>query len=69
MADVSAKSPHHSPGKDEEVVERRTLRDYLIILRERLWIALPIALLVAVGIGYYQSRATPALPEPRHATF
>ncbi len=59
MADVSAKSPHHSPGKDEEVVERRTLRDYLIILRERLWIALPIALLVAVGIGYYQSRATP----------
>ncbi|HOF08714.1 MAG TPA: polysaccharide biosynthesis tyrosine autokinase [Opitutaceae bacterium] len=59
MADVSAKSTHHSPGKDEEVVERRTLRDYLIILRERLWIALPIALLVAVGIGYYQSRATP----------
>ena len=41
------------------MVERRTLRDYLIILRERLWIALPIALLVAIGTGYIQSRATP----------
>lgn len=63
MADVSSSSvknsTNHSPGKDEELVERRTLRDYFIILRERLWIALPIALLVAIGVGYYQSRATP----------
>ena len=29
---------------DDPLVERRTLRDYCIILRERLWIALPLAL-------------------------
>jgi capsular exopolysaccharide synthesis family protein len=41
------------------VVERRTLRDYIIILRERLWIALPVALLVALSVGYYQAQETP----------
>lgn len=46
-------------GNEEHVVERRTLRDYYIILRERLWIALPIALLVAVSVGYYQAQETP----------
>ncbi|MBW8781478.1 MAG: polysaccharide biosynthesis tyrosine autokinase [Verrucomicrobia bacterium] len=46
-------------GKDEELVERRTLRDYYIILRERLWIALPLALTLAIGLAYYQSRAVP----------
>jgi capsular exopolysaccharide synthesis family protein len=35
------------------------LRDYLIILRERLWIALPLALLIAVGYGYMKARAVP----------
>jgi succinoglycan biosynthesis transport protein ExoP len=44
---------------DDHVVERRSLRDYYIILRERLWIALPLALLVSVSMGYYQSRETP----------
>lgn len=39
--------------------ERRTLRDYLIMLRERLWIALPCAILVSVSIGYFQARTTP----------
>jgi len=39
--------------------ERRTLRDYIIMLRERLWIALPLAILVSVLIGYFQARATP----------
>ncbi len=48
-----------SAGRDEEIVENRTLRDYYIILRERLWVALPLALLVAISIGYYQSRTTP----------
>ena len=48
-----------SPVKDEDVIERRSLRDYYIILRERLWIALPLALTVAIGIAYYQSRETP----------
>jgi len=44
---------------DEHVSERRTLRDYFIIVRERLWIALPLALLVAVPLGYYQLQQTP----------
>ncbi|HVU17504.1 MAG TPA: polysaccharide biosynthesis tyrosine autokinase [Candidatus Didemnitutus sp.] len=46
-------------GNEEPASERRTLRDYIIILRERLWIALPVALLVAVGVGYYQAQQTP----------
>ena len=50
---------HKSPAKEEDVIERRSLRDYYIILRERLWIALPLALTVAIGIAYYQSRETP----------
>jgi len=60
MADSSRNNPASIPPKDEEdAVERRTLRDYYIILRERLWIALPLALIVAIGTGYYQSRETP----------
>src|SRR5476651_1696061 len=43
-------------GNDHQVVERRSLRDYYIILRERLWIALPVALLVALSVGYVQSQ-------------
>ncbi|MDP2137055.1 MAG: polysaccharide biosynthesis tyrosine autokinase [Candidatus Didemnitutus sp.] len=46
-------------GNDDHVVERRTLRDYYIILRERLWIALPIALIVSLSLGYYQAREVP----------
>ncbi len=46
-------------GNDHQVVERRSLRDYYIILRERLWIALPVALLVALSLGYYQAQETP----------
>lgn len=44
---------------DEDLVERRTLRDYYIILRERLWVALPLALIVALGYAYYKSRELP----------
>ena len=44
---------------DDNIVERRSLRDYYIILRERVWIALPLALLVSVSMGYYQSREIP----------
>ena len=43
----------------DDVAERRTFRDYLIILRERTWIALPLALLIAVGYGYREMQATP----------
>ncbi|MEO6995245.1 MAG: polysaccharide biosynthesis tyrosine autokinase [Lacunisphaera sp.] len=46
-------------GNDQQIIERRSLRDYYVMLRERLWIALPIALLVAISLGYYQARETP----------
>jgi succinoglycan biosynthesis transport protein ExoP len=46
-------------GNDNQVIERRSLRDYYIILRERLWIALPVALLVSLSWGYYQAQETP----------
>ncbi len=46
-------------GNDSQVVERRSLRDYYVILRERLWIALPVALLVALSVGYYQAQEIP----------
>ena len=57
-ATITRPSP---PGirDEEELAQRRTLRDYYIMLRERLWIALPLALLVAVGYGYWKSRETP----------
>ena len=51
-------SPQHSTPGDAPT-ERRTARDYLIILRERIWVALPIALLVAIGFAYYKARQTP----------
>jgi capsular exopolysaccharide synthesis family protein len=44
---------------DEDVIERRTLRDYYVILRERVWVALPVALLAAVGFFYFQAKKTP----------
>jgi succinoglycan biosynthesis transport protein ExoP len=59
MAEPNLKPPSPSSkplhGKDDEAIERRTLRDYFIILRERFWIALPLALLVVLPLGYYQA--------------
>jgi succinoglycan biosynthesis transport protein ExoP len=57
----SAPSRHGASlhGNDNHVSERRTLRDYYIILRERLWIALPTAVLIALGFGYYKAQETP----------
>ncbi|ATC62621.1 hypothetical protein CMV30_00780 [Nibricoccus aquaticus] len=52
-------NPSNASQSGDQLVERRTIRDYLIILRERLWIALPLALLVAVGFGYWKARAVP----------
>ncbi len=50
-----AAAGHH--GRDYyDPGERRVLRDYLIILRERLWIALPVALVVAVCFCYLKLR-------------
>ena len=64
MADPNQKSsqpPAPPPGaaadRDDEIVQRRTFRDYYIILRERIWIALPLALLVSIGYGYMQMQA------------
>lgn len=46
-------------GNDSQVVERRSLRDYYVILRERVWVALPVALLVALSVGYMKAKETP----------
>ena len=59
LADSPSKSTASAVREDDNLAERRTLRDYYIILRERLWIALPIALLVAVPLGYFRARETP----------
>lgn len=63
MTSPSSAQPSKSPGtpdeRDEQAVERRTLRDYYVIIRERLWIALPLALLVALPLGYFQMQETP----------
>ena len=60
MSDSTHTRPTKAHGGDDEVaIERRTLRDYYIILRERVWISLPIALVVEVGFFYYQARKTP----------
>lgn len=58
MSDASLKPTAHSPA-GETVSERRTFRDYIIILRERLWIAFPLAIVISVGLGYWQARAKP----------
>lgn len=50
---------HAGHDQDEPVAERRTLRDYIIILRERFWIALPLALLISIGTGYHKASQTP----------
>ncbi len=52
-------SPARPKIEEEDVVERRSLRDYYIILRERFWIALPLALIVAIGFAYTKSRTLP----------
>jgi len=60
MSDSNAPKPSNAGVRDEEdIVQRRTLRDYYIILRERVWVALPLALLVSIGYGYIQYRQTP----------
>jgi polysaccharide biosynthesis transport protein len=60
MAEAPVKpTPPTQADREEEAVERRTLRDYYIILRERLWIALPLALLVSIGYGYRKMQVIP----------
>jgi len=59
MPPPPVQSPAPAEDREEHAVERRTLRDYYIIIRERLWIAAPAALLVALPLGYFQMRAKP----------
>jgi capsular exopolysaccharide synthesis family protein len=48
------------PGGDYEIaVEGRTLRDYYIILREHVWISLPVALVAALGYFLVHAHKTP----------
>lgn len=58
MSDPNLKSPPSRPahGKDEDLVERRTLRDYYVIMRERFWPALAAVILVVLPLSYYQLR-------------
>ncbi len=58
-SDLAPSPSSTPPRRDEEISERRTIRDYVIILRERFWIALPLALLVSIGLGYYRSSEIP----------
>ena len=63
MAETTPKIPPPAPPsaseRDDEIIQRRTFRDYYIILRERVWIALPLALLISIGYGYLQMQAVP----------
>src|SRR5580692_6249754 len=52
------KHPAHG-NDDDTIVERRTLRDYYIIMRERVWVALPIALVVSLAFFAWQKHKTP----------
>lgn len=58
MADDFRNAPPGAQDKDD-INERRSLRDYYVIIRERIWIALPLALIIAIGYAYYKSRQTP----------
>ena len=55
----TANLKHPSSNNEDDAIERRTLRDYYIILRERVWIAAPVAVLCALAVFYYQSREVP----------
>ncbi len=55
----SAKGPSSLHSSEDHVAERRTLRDYYVILRERLWIALPVALIVSLSVAYFQAKEIP----------
>ena len=59
LSTTQSRPPLQLHAGEDHIAERRTLRDYYVILRERLWIALPLAILVAVSVGYYQAQETP----------
>jgi len=55
----AAKAQTSLHSSEDHVAERRTLRDYYVILRERVWIALPVALIVSLSVAYVQSKEIP----------
>ena len=55
MAEHTSRPFPPAHDREDAAVERRTLRDYYIILREKLWIALPLALLVSLSLGYWKA--------------
>jgi capsular exopolysaccharide synthesis family protein len=55
----ASRPPAHGGNDDDSIVERRTLRDYYIIMRERVWVALPVALVVSLGFFVWQKHKTP----------
>lgn len=60
MVEPTKSTPSSKPGaREEDIAERRSIRDYYIIVRERFWVAMPLALIVAIGLAYYQSREVP----------
>jgi capsular exopolysaccharide synthesis family protein len=58
---TTSKSPKvPSQGGDYDVAgEGKTLRDYYIILREHVWISLPVAVVAALGYFFVHARKTP----------
>jgi capsular exopolysaccharide synthesis family protein len=61
MSDATtSKSPKPpSQGDYDVAVEGRTLRDYYIILREHVWISLPVAVVAALSYFFYNAHKTP----------
>ena len=59
MSDPAQRNSRPPYAADDVAVERRTLRDYYIILREHVWISLPLAIIAAVSFFYYQARKAP----------
>ena len=60
MPDQGYTQPPRAQVPDADVaIEHRTLRDYYVILREHLWISLPLAIVVALGYFCSQARKTP----------
>ena len=58
MPDSSSNSPASAPGfpRYDSPLERRTLRDYYVIVREHLWLALAVALLVTAPLAFQSAR-------------
>lgn len=58
MADNHQPDPATTPGfpRYDSPLERRTLRDYYVMIREHLWLALGVGLLISLCTGYYLAR-------------